>query len=125
MSMSLRSGLAQSVGAGRRRERGDPRRVRVVAIDARQPLRRTLGEIPVTVRPAVRTGLPVTIRWAVAAPAQRYGIVEFQLAAVTHLQREKVRLIVAVVTEVVPIVRTVAHLDVRVFLGDDNLVVRV
>ena len=60
-----------------------------------------------------------------ATAAQRRAFRQLDLAPVAGLQQFQVLLVVAVKTVVVPVVRPVPHHDVLVFLGDDEIMLRV
>src|ERR1035437_3298856 len=105
--------------------RGNARCVRVVAACATEAHHVALAVIPEAAYAAMCSGFPIAIRRPVTTAAERRDIVEFQFAAVAHLERGEVLFVVAVVKEVVSVVRTVAHHDVGVLLGNNDLLVRV
>ena len=95
--------------------------MRIVAAGAAQAGGFAFAEVPIAAGAAVRAVLPVEVGRAVAGAAEGRDIVELQLPAVAHLKRDEILLIVAVVAEVVAVVGAVAHDDIGVLLGDDDL----
>jgi hypothetical protein len=57
-----------------------------------------------------------------ATAAQGCAFWEFQLPAITRLEEFEIRFIVAVVAKVVAVVASMTHYDVRVFFGNDQIV---
>src|ERR1039458_2265338 len=97
----------------------------VVAVHANLALDRAGGPVPIPAGPAVGSGFPVAIGRPVATAAKERALRQLNLPPVAGLQQFQVLLVVAVETVVVPVVRPVPHHNVRVFLRDDEIVLRV
>ena len=65
---------------------------------------------------------PIAISRAMATPAQRRAFREFQLPAITRLEKLQIGFVMAVVAKVVAIVTPVTHDNIRMFLGNDQIV---
>ena len=70
----------------------------------------------------MRSRLPIAISWPVTTATQWRAFGELQLPAITRLELFQIRVIVAVVAKIITVVASVAHDDVRVFLGNDQVV---
>src|SRR5690348_8487831 len=81
--------------------------------------------IPITAGPSVCATLPIAVSGTVAASAERSAFGELQLAPVAGLEQLEVRFVVAIETEIVPIMAAMAHYDVRMFFGNDQIVLLV
>ena len=116
------AGVALLVHRLRLQHHRGERAVRIVAVGAVEAPDIPLAAIPVTTGATMGAGVPIADRRAVAAAAKLRALGEFQLVAVAHLQGLEVGLVVAVVAEVVPVVRAVPHHDVGVLVGDKEVV---
>ena len=81
--------------------------------------------VPVTADAAVGASLPIPIRRAVATAAQARAVRERHLMPIARLQQCQVGFVMAVEAVVVAAVTAVAHDDIRMFLGDYQVLVRV
>src|ERR1051325_5149934 len=111
--------------ARRRLLRREFRRVRVVAGHAVLALECSDGARPHSADAPVRAGFPIAQGRAVATTAKRGTIEDFQLAAVAGLEQFEIRLVVAVETNVVPVVPAVFQREVLVRLGEDDVLLGV
>jgi len=100
-------------------------RVRIVACDAILPLEFSWFAAPVAATASMRTCFPITIRWTVATAAQRRAVSEFQFPSIARLEALEIILVMAIETVVVPVVTAMAHFEIRVFFGNDDVVIRV
>ena len=96
--------------------------VRVMAGYAILPGDRTGIPLPVAAGPAMRAGFPVAVCRTMAATAERSAFHKLQLAAIARLKLLQVVLIVAIETQVVPVVTPVPHHHVRMLLRDQEVV---
>ena len=90
--------------------------MRVVAIDAILTFEFAQISIPAPAGSSMDARLPVPVSWAVTTAAKGRAIGEFQLASVARLQAFQVGFVMAIVTIIVPVVTTVPHDDVFMFL---------
>ena len=67
-------------------------------------------------------GFPIAIGRTMTTAAKRGAFGEFQLPAIARLKELQICFVVAIVAKVVAIVGSVAHYDVGVFLGNDQVV---
>src|ERR1044071_1804445 len=114
---------AERVRARRRLAGGEGRRVRIVAGDTGLAVDRTGLLVPITAGAPVDAGLPIAVRGAVTAPAERRAFRQLQFAPIARLQQVQIRFVMAIETNVVPIMPSVAHDDVGVLLGNHQVVV--
>src|ERR1022692_2969564 len=102
---------------------GKFRRVRIVAVHALLALGWAQVLIPKAADASMRSGFPIPIRRAVTTTAQLRAVGEFQLVAIAGLQEFKVRFVMAVEAVVVAAMTAVAHDDVRMFFGNDKILI--
>jgi hypothetical protein len=78
--------------------------------------------IPVTAHPAMGAGIPIAVGRAVTTAAERSALGQFQFAAIARLQEFQIIFVVAIVTEIVPVIPAVPHDDVGMLRRDDEVV---
>ncbi len=116
---------SQRMRAGRGLPPRERRRMRIMAVYTLFALGGAQVVIPITADSPVRAGFPVPIRRAVATAAQSRAVCEFHRMAVTGLQQLQVGFVVAVEAVIVATMSAMPHDDVRMFLGNNQVLVRV
>ena len=99
--------------------------MRIVAIDANLALGRPATAIPVPTRATMGAGFPIAEGWAVTTAAEQRAFLQPKLMFVACLQLHEVLLVVAIEAVVVAIVPAMGHYHIRMFLGDDEVLISV
>jgi len=114
---------SQRVRPGGRFAGWEARSVRVMTGDAILPRDRAGLPPPIAGGASVGARLPIAIGWTVTTAAQPGALGELQLATIAGLEHFEIGLIVAIEAEVVPVMAAVPHDNIRVFLGDNDVVI--
>ena len=99
--------------------------MRVVAGGANFTIHSAQFALPIAARSAMNARVPIAVSGAVTTAAQRRTIHQLHLVSVTSLEEFEIRFVVAVETVVVPLVASMAHLDVTVLLREDDVALRI